>query len=340
MKIRFSIIIPCYNVEKYISKTLESVFNQTYQNFEIILINDGSKDNTGKILNNYSRKDKRIKVIHKENEGVSVVRNVGIENAIGEYIYFLDGDDLIKNNLLERADEVFKNKKVEIFSFGFNMIYENEKIKRKYSSEKYNNQTMKSKEFLSLFFNKKIGQSICSFIVKRELIQEKIFFTKGLERGEDLEFQIKMLLGNNFVYYDKTPFFKYVSREGSVVQSKVKLNIFNFLEVLENFREKVKDKKLKRGLEYFFITYYFYILKEMAIKGYTEEVYQHAIQILKKYEYILETLKFEFSKNYMKMKILIILYKLNIKLLLFTLKKVIKNKSRYKNENINNSTDL
>lgn len=328
MKPKFSIIIPCYNIEKYISKTLESVFNQTYQSFEIILIDDGSKDNTGKILDDYSKKDKRIKVVHKENEGVSVARNIGIENAVGEYIYFLDGDDLIENNLLKRADEVFKNNKAEIFSFGFNMVYKNGEIKRKYSSEKYNNQIIKSKEFLSLFFTKKIGQHMCSFIVKRELVQNKIFFTKGLERGEDLEFQIKMLLGDNLVYYDKTPFFKYVSRDGSVVQSKVKLNIFNFLEVLENFREDIKDEKLKKDLEYFFVTYYFYTLKEMALKGYTEEVYQKAIQVLKKYEYILKTLKFKFSKNYIKMKILIILYKLNIEFLFFILKKVIKNKSR------------
>lgn len=326
MKIRFSIIIPCYNIEKYISKTLESVLKQTFQNFEIVLIDDGSKDNTGKILDDYSKKDKRIKVIHKINEGVSQARNVGIENAVGEYVYFLDGDDLIENNLLEKANEVFKNNKVEIFSFGFNMIYENGEIKRKYSSEKYNSQIIKSKEFLSLFFNKIIGQNMCSFIVKREVIQDKIFFTKGLERGEDLEFQIKMLLGNNFVYYDKTPFFKYVSRDGSVVQSKVKLNIFNFLEVLENFRKEIEDKKLKKDLEYFFVTYYFYILKEMALKGYTEEVYQQAIQMLKKYEYILGTLQFEFSKNYVKMKILKILYKLNIKFLLFILNKTIKNR--------------
>lgn len=326
MGIKFSIIIPCYNIEKYISKTLESVLNQTYQNFEIILINDGSKDNTGKILDDYSKKDKKIKVIHKINEGVSQARNIGIENAAGEYIYFLDGDDLIENNLLKRADEVFKNNKVEIFSFSFNMVYENGEIKRKYSSEKYSNQTIKSKEFLSLFFNKKIGQNMCSFIVKRELVQNKIFFTKGLERGEDLEFQIKMLLEDNLVYYDKTPFFKYVSRDGSVVQSKVKLNIFNFLEVLENFRKEIKDEKLKKDLEYFFVTYYFYILKEMALKGYTEEIYQQAVQILKKYEYILETLKFEFSKNYFKMKILKILYKLDIKFLIFILNKSIKNR--------------
>lgn len=323
MGIKFSIIIPCYNIEKYISKTLESVLNQTYQNFEIILINDGSKDNTGKILDDYSKKDKKIKVIHKINEGVSQARNIGIENAAGEYIYFLDGDDLIENNLLKRADEVFKNNKVEIFSFSFNMVYENGEIKRKYSSEKYSNQTIKSKEFLSLFFNKKIGQNMCSFIVKRELIQNKIFFTKGLERGEDLEFQIKMLLGNNFVYYDKTPFFKYVSRDGSVVQSKVKLNIFNFLELLDNFRKDIKAEKLKKDLEYFFVTYYFYTLKEMALKGYTEEVYQKAIQILKKYEYILGTLKFKFSKNYIKMKILVILYKIHPKFLMLILKQVI-----------------
>lgn len=323
MKYKFSIIIPCYNIEKYISKTLESVFNQTFKDFEIILINDGSNDKTGEILDSYSNKDNRIRVIHKENEGVSEARNIGIRNAIGEYIYFLDGDDLIENTLLERANEVFKNNKIEIFSFGFNMVYEDGKIKRRYSEEEYNNQIINSKEFLSLFFNKKVGQHICSFIVKKDIIKNKIFFTKGLERGEDLEFQIKMLLENVNLFYDKTPFFKYVSREGSVVQSKVKLNIFKFLEVLEKFRKEIKDEKLKKDLEYFFITYYFYIVKEMAIKGYTEEVYNQAILILKKYEYILNTLNFSFSMNYLKMKVLIILYRISLKFLMFILKNIL-----------------
>lgn len=323
MRYKFSIIIPCYNIEKYISKTLKNVLAQTFQNFEIILINDGSEDNTGKILDSYSNKDNRIRVIHKENEGVSEARNVGIKNAKGEYIYFLDGDDLIENTLLERANEIFKNKEIKIFSFGFNMIFENGKIKRKYSSEKYDNKIIRSKNFLSLFFNKKIGQNMCSFIVKKDLIENKIFFTKGLERGEDLEFQIKMLLKDVNLFYDKTPFFKYVSRDGSVVQSKVKLNIFNFLEVLEKFRKEIKDEKLKKDLEYFFITYYFYIIKEMATKGYNEETYSQAILILKKYEYILNTLKFNFSMNYLKMKILIIMYKISFKFLINMLKKVI-----------------
>lgn len=323
MKYKFSIIIPCYNLEKCISKTIENVLRQTFQNFEIILINDGSKDNTGKILDEYKEKDERIRVIHQKNEGVSEARNIGIQTANGEYIYFLDGDDLIENTLLEKAYEVLKNDKIKIFSFGFNMIFANGKIKRRYTEEEYNNQIINSKEFLSLFFNKKIGQNMCSFIVKTELVKNKIWFTKGLERGEDLEFQIKMLLEDVNLFYDKTPFFKYVSRNGSVVQSKVKLNIFKFLEVLEKFRKEIKDKKLKEDLEYFFITYYFYIVKEMAIKGYTEEVYNQAILILKKYEYILNTLNFSFSINYLKMKVLIILYKISPKLLIFILKNII-----------------
>lgn len=323
MKYKFSIIIPCYNIEKYISKTLESVFNQTFKDFEIILINDGSKNNTGEILDDYSKKYKRIKVVHKENEGVSEARNIGIRNATGEYIYFLDGDDLIESTLLERANEVFKNDKIEIFSFGFNMVYEDGKIKRRYSEEEYDSKIINSKEFLSLFFNKKVGQHMCSFIVKKDIIENKIFFTKGLERGEDLEFQIKMLLRDVNLFYDKTPFFKYVSRNGSVVQSKVKLNIFNFLEVLEKFRKEIKDEKLKKNLEYFFITYYFYTIKEMAIKGYTEETYNQAILILKKYEYILNTLNFSFSMNYLKMKILIIVYKISLKFLMFILKNIL-----------------
>lgn len=96
-----SIIIPVYNVEKYIEKCLNSAINQTYKNIEIIAINDGSNDKSLDILNKYEKKDNRIKVISIQNSGVSAVRNLGIKEAKGEYIFFLDSDDYIKDDLIE-----------------------------------------------------------------------------------------------------------------------------------------------------------------------------------------------------------------------------------------------
>lgn len=96
-----SIVVPIYNLEKFLDKNIKSLINQRYKNIEIILVDDGSPDNSAKICDEYAKKDKRIKVIHKVNEGVSKARNTGIDNSIGDYICFVDGDDFLANDFIE-----------------------------------------------------------------------------------------------------------------------------------------------------------------------------------------------------------------------------------------------
>ena len=96
-----SVIVPVYNVEKYVEKCVESIINQTYKNIEIILVDDGSTDNSGKIIDNISLKDNRIKVIHKENGGLSDARNAGLDICNGKYIGFVDSDDSIHKKMYE-----------------------------------------------------------------------------------------------------------------------------------------------------------------------------------------------------------------------------------------------
>lgn len=98
---KVSVIIPVYNVEKYISKTIESVCNQTYENIEIILVDDGSTDNSSKICDELAKKDNRISVIHQDNQGLSAARNVGTAIATGDFIFYLDGDDYLEQDALE-----------------------------------------------------------------------------------------------------------------------------------------------------------------------------------------------------------------------------------------------
>lgn len=101
MEVKVSVIVPVYNVEKYLRKCLDSVLKQTLKEIEIILINDGSTDYSGEICNEYSKKDSRIKVLHKKNEGIATARNSGLEIAIGEFIMFVDSDDWIEENMVE-----------------------------------------------------------------------------------------------------------------------------------------------------------------------------------------------------------------------------------------------
>ena len=104
-----SIIVPVYNSEKYIDKCLDSILNQTYKDLEIVLVNDGSNDQSLKILEKYALRDTRIKVVNQENKGVAAARNTGLDNATGEYILYVDSDDWIENNMVERMVELSAN---------------------------------------------------------------------------------------------------------------------------------------------------------------------------------------------------------------------------------------
>ena len=119
---KISIIIPIYNVEQYLPQCLDSIINQTYKNLEIILINDGSTDNSGKICDNYAKVDNRIHVFHKKNEGVSSARNLGLEKCTGDFIGFVDPDDFIEN-LICMNYSIMSNKKQMLILFGATIVF-------------------------------------------------------------------------------------------------------------------------------------------------------------------------------------------------------------------------
>ncbi len=121
-----TIIVPIYNAEKYLSKCLNSIINQTYKNLEIILVNDGSTDNSGNICQKYSEKDKRIKIIQKNNEGVSKARNDAIEIAKGKYIVFADSDDFLELTMVEKMEKSAEDNDSDIVICEYNNFIENE----------------------------------------------------------------------------------------------------------------------------------------------------------------------------------------------------------------------
>ncbi len=127
-----SVIVPIYNVEKYLQKCVDSIINQTYKNLEIILVDDGSPDNCPKMCDDYAEKDSRIKVVHKENGGLSDARNVGMEVATGEYVSFIDSDDYISLDFYETLLETIVDNDSDIVECGVVKFYENEKF------DKYN----------------------------------------------------------------------------------------------------------------------------------------------------------------------------------------------------------
>lgn len=121
-----SMIVPVYQVEKYIGQCIESVLNQTFQDFELILIDDGSKDNSGRICDFYAAKDERIRVIHTENRGAAAARNTGLDQASGKYITFLDGDDYLAENMIARLHQVIDDSAYDMVVCDFLNLLPNE----------------------------------------------------------------------------------------------------------------------------------------------------------------------------------------------------------------------
>jgi len=123
MKEQISIVVPVYNVEQYLEKCVNSIINQTYKNLEIILIDDGATDSSGKLCDELAKIDNRIKVYHKENGGLSDARNYGVERATGDYIGFVDSDDCIDSEMYEKLYEAIRKENVDVAECNLKIIY-------------------------------------------------------------------------------------------------------------------------------------------------------------------------------------------------------------------------
>lgn len=198
-----SIIVPVYNVEEYIRKCVESICLQTYKNLEIILVNDGSKDSSGVICDELSKKDSRIQVIHKQNEGVAVARNTGIKIAKGKYIGFVDGDDLCEINMYEKLYLALNSEKADIAFCSFNDFFGDFKLKRNepLNPGYYSKKQIKEKIILPMVGTSSSSPScapvmgaVWRCLFKTEIIKyPNLIEMKKVKMAEDLLFDIEYL---------------------------------------------------------------------------------------------------------------------------------------------------
>ena len=235
--VKVSVIVPAYNAEKYIDKCLESLINQTLKDIEIIVVNDGSKDNTLEKINKYS--DKRIKLLNlKENKGIGHARNEGIKKALGEYIGFVDSDDYVDKNMFEKMYEKASKEKLDIVVCDFYKQIENTNQTIKEIIPNFKNTTLKNNSNLLLDIN----LAPWNKIYKRKLIVDnKIHFDEKL-KYEDVPFVVKSLdkaknIGkinkclNYYVVHNKS--------ETTIRDEKV----FDIIKIIDQVRKYFKDKK-------------------------------------------------------------------------------------------------
>ena len=249
-----SIIVPIFKVEKYLKRCIDSILNQTYRNIEIILIDDGSPDNCGKIADEYALKDKRIKVIHKENKGVSQARNDGIKLSKGEYIAFVDSDDYVEKNFIEILyDNALKNN-ADVSICNYFLENENRKIRKKIDSDIAKD--LESEDFCKYIIRKNSYRGL----LLNKLFKREIFFENGkinligsnIHICEDLLFLVENSSKYGKIIFDKEAcLYHYIVRENSAISSKYNEKkvtmiyaynrILNFIE--KNYHSLLDDYK-------------------------------------------------------------------------------------------------
>lgn len=247
---KVSVIVPVYNVEKYLDRCLKSLVNQTLKDIEIIVVNDGSPDNSQKIIDEYSKKYKNVKSYIKENGGVADARNYGIKKSSGEYIAFVDGDDFVLDNMYESMYNKAKSKDFDVVVCDLNYIYEDTNKEMRVSSGLDEDTTDIKKVIINNY------PVVWNKIIKREIFNN-LEFKKGVW-FEDVEFIYKMLPYVKNIGVVKEPFNQYIQREGSITKS-VDKRIYNYIDnwngIINFYKEKNFYDKYKKELEFAYVRY-------------------------------------------------------------------------------------
>lgn len=286
---KISVIVPFYNVEKYADRCINSIVKQTYKNLEIILVDDGSKDNSGKICENWKNKDNRIIVLHKKNGGLSDARNAGIKIATGEYIAFIDSDDYIDYDMLNTLYDNLKKTSSEISICKFKQTDEKSKVEFKkstklleYSREEAIKELLQDKDITNHAWNK---------LYKKELFSD-IEYPKG-RNFEDIGTTYKLFSKCKKIVYTPSECYAYIIRENSITGSVSEKSLldqvfqvkqrYDFIEQRYNLNKYNLINRI-----YFIFRYHMSICKFLTKKVLYKE------EIIDEYKF--------FKKNYKEVK--------------------------------------
>ena len=242
---KYSVIIPVYNVEKYINRCLKSILSQRYNDLEIILIDNGSTDRSGSICDIYANEDANISVYHIENHGVGSARNFGLSKARGEFIYFVDSDDYLVGNLFaEFEDKLTPDLDLLVFSYYNSFEQEMTEKNRKKKILPYNGSYDKydfSKIFKDLFLSDML-YTVWNKLYRREFLIENNISFEQYELGEDVRFNLNAYRTVNKVYLSQDSYYVYViGRKGSAMSSYNPKRLQYQLQELELVDSLLKD---------------------------------------------------------------------------------------------------
>ena len=260
---KISVIVPVYNVEQYLERCVDSIINQTYKNLEIILVNDGSTDNSGQLCDELAKRDSRIKVIHKENGGLSDARNVGIDVAEAELIGFIDSDDYIDEDMYELLINNLKAANADLSMCGHYDVYNNVPESQVSDKKKWE---LSPQEAIKMVMEAKI----LSVTAVNKLYKKSLFSELKFEIGkiaEDAFIMIKLLDKCNKIVATNEKKYYYVHRENSITTQKFSLKFLNVIEAYEQNKEIILEKypELKEVAQMRMNWAYFYVLDRLLL---------------------------------------------------------------------------
>lgn len=288
--IKFSIVVPAYNIQDYIEKCLDSILEQTYKNYEIIVVNDGSTDNTKNIIDEYAKEN--IKIVHKENGGLSSARNEGVKYVEGDYIWFIDGDDYIEPNALELLYKKTQEEKYDVITFSYYYDYIDKKIN---FIDRFN---VSDKNTIPLICNSawsKIYNTKFYLENKFEFLHGKIY--------EDLALIPYIMVKAKSIGVVDNAIYNYVQREGSIMNfgKKFKANRDNKFDALNELIGHFKRSNLYEEyigqLEYLVIRHLI-LVYSTEILPFTKDIYKNRCH--RALEYISNINKKWYKNKYLK----------------------------------------
>lgn len=310
---KISVIVPVYNVEKYLRKCVDSIITQTFEDLEIILVDDGSKDSSGKICDEYAAKDERIIVIHKENGGLSSARNAGIEKAQSSYLGFVDSDDYIAENMYEKLYNMAISNDADLVMCDLYHCYEGKTPEKNSCIEKY---VLNTEEAIKTVLEaKKTSVTAVNKLYKKELFKN-IRYPEG-KLSEDAFVIVDLLMQAKKIVFTSDQFYYYVHRKNSITSSAYKTKDLNVLEAYSKNRKIIQKNfpKLVDTAEMRYMWAHFYVLDKMCLsKNMTDKETEKKIikNLRHNYRFIMKDTRFNTSRK-IAMKLLMVnkyLYKI------------------------------
>lgn len=290
MSLSISIIIPVFNIEKYLAACLNSIIHQADTSLEVVIVNDGSTDNTGNIAANYAQKHNFVTVIHQANQGVSAARNRGLSAAKGDYVWFVDGDDFVNPSAIEFLTKTIRKNHVDIVFFNHKKFFN--KVKKIQSLDSYSESILAKDKFIThlpfLLKQEVLTYSPCDKIIKRKLLLDhNIKFNINFTYSEDYYWNLQIFKAiDTFVYTDQILYFYRKSRDHSATTQLSLSHMYSALQALKlsvddivlNYdnSQTLQSLLLYSSQNFFYILPEFYKSKELNSENVSQfyEIYQ------------------------------------------------------------------